>query len=129
MNLKAIAAIIILLIVVAAILLFLLNYVAIKNYVYGLFGISNSIYISGVSLEINNANPVSCFGNVVQPLPAFYTEKGSPFNYTLNLTNACASPHNVTNITSPNPGFSIKVLSPKLQYEISRTTRPHSSCL
>ncbi len=89
----------------------------------GLLGISNRAYISGVSLTINDARPISCFGNVVQPLPEFNISKGAAFYYTFNLTDSCQQSHNITNISVINSGFKTKVISPRLQYQIFQGNR------
>lgn len=93
------------------------------NLLYMLLGISNKVYVSGVSVEINNINPISCFGNVVQPFNGFTIQKGSTFEYTVNLTNSCPEAHNVTAIQVLNNGFTIKAVDPKLQYEIFQNNR------
>jgi hypothetical protein len=114
---------VLLVIIVLVILALAAIYIYNPNLIYNFFGIPNEMFISGVSLEINNASPISCFGNVVQALPGFYTQKGSAFNYTLNVTNSCPSPHNVTSIESINNHFTVQVLEPKLQYEIFQNNR------
>jgi len=102
-------------IILAAVIFVYLFSTSILNY---LFGPTNKIYVSGVSLEINNASPVLCFGNVIQPLPGFNTSKGKSFNYTFNLTDSCQESHNVTGVNVINSGFKTDVLSPRLPYQI-----------
>ena len=82
--------------------------------VNSLLGINSNIYVSGVSLEINNAYPMQCFGNVIRPLPGFYVQRGSEFNLTFNLTNTCADGHNITSVGVMNGGFSTSITGPKL---------------
>jgi hypothetical protein len=109
----------IIVILILALAFIAITYQPLHNYIDGILGIhNNSIYITGVSLEINSAANVSCFGNVVQPLPGFYAQKGSEFDYTVNLTNSCTGPHNITNVSVLNSGFSIKSVNPRLQYEV-----------
>ncbi len=88
-----------------------------------IFGFSNKIYVSGISLEINNANAINCFGNVIQPLPGLNVSEGTPFNYTFNMTNSCPKSHNVTSINVTNVGFKTDVISPKLQYQMFQNNK------
>ncbi len=89
----------------------------------GLFSFSSNIYVSGISLEINSASSISCFGNVIQPMPGFNISKDAPFNYTFNLTNSCQASHNVTGVNVINSGFKTDVLSPKLQYQMFQNNK------
>ncbi|HIH50647.1 MAG: hypothetical protein ABSE71_04620 [Candidatus Micrarchaeaceae archaeon] len=108
----------IIVILVLALAFIAITYKPLNNYIDGILGIHNTIYITGVSFEINGATNESCFGNVVQPLPGFYAQKGGEFSYTVNLTDACTGPRNITNVNVLNSGFSIKSVSPRLPYEV-----------
>lgn len=112
----AVVAIIIILILAFAFIA--ITYQPLHDYINSFLGIQTSVHITGVSLELNALTNASCFGSVVQPLPGFYAQKGSGFDYTVNLTNSCASPHNITNVSVLNGGFSITSVSPKLPYEV-----------
>jgi hypothetical protein len=114
---------ILLTIIILAIVAIAAIYIYNPNLIYNLLGISNDVYVSGVSVEINSVNPISCFGSVVQPFPGFYTEKGSQFQYMFNLSNSCPASHNVTTINVLNNNFAVQVTDPKLPYEIFSNNR------
>jgi hypothetical protein len=103
--------VLVLLIVIAAAV-----YILDPAFIYMLF--PSNVYVSGVSLEINNATQISCFGNVVQALPGFNITRALPFSYSFNLTNSCKAPHNVTAINVINNGFTTRVVNPVLKYEM-----------
>ncbi len=113
----------IILILILAFAFIAITYPPLNAYIDGVLGVHNTVYITGVSLEINGAPNESCFGSVVQPFPGFSTQKGAEFNYTVNLTNTCTGPHNITNVSILNPGFSIVSASPRLQYEVFNGNR------
>lgn len=117
------AAIAIIIVLILAVAFVAATYSPLYDFICNLLGIQNSVYITGVSLEIGGAHPTSCFGSVIQPLPGFNVQRGSQFNYTLNLTNSCPDPHNITNVSVLNGGFSVRSVSPRLQYEVFGNNR------
>ncbi len=120
MGPKGVAVAIVVIIILAAAFV-AVTYQPLNGYLSKFFGIRNdSVYITGVSLEINGPANESCFGNVIQPLQGFYAQRGGSFNYTVNLTDSCTGTHEILNASVLNSGFAVESVNPKLPYEVFR---------